>query len=94
MQTQLSTTVLSKPEHVLSFIKHALSSHPLPSADLLVKPALKKGLGLEDLRIVEESPVEVNDSDDEEETNDSGGGKDEMLVTSITLLLSILEGTL
>lgn len=94
MQAQLSTTVLSKPEHVLSFINHALGSEPIPSTGPLVKPTLKQGFGLEALRIVEENTTELNDSDDEEEADDSGKGKDEMLVTSITLLLSILEGKL
>ena len=95
MQSQLSTSVLSEPKHVLSFIKHALGPESRSTMSLLVKPALKKGLGLKDLRIVEEHGPGVNDSDDEEEdeANDRGeSGKDEMLVTAITLLLSVLEG--
>lgn len=94
MQIQLSTTVLSKPEHVLSFIKHALASVPSSFNRRPVESAFKKGLGLKDLRIVESIP-EPNDSDDEEEddgADDAGGGKDELLVTAITLLLSVLEG--
>jgi hypothetical protein len=93
MQTQLSTSVLSKPEHVLSFVKHALGSELPPSTGPSVRPVSKKGLGLKDLRIVEETTSEAKDSDDEE-SDDFMGGKDEMHVTGITLLLSILEGTL
>lgn len=94
MQIQLSTTVLSKPEHVLSFIKHALASVPSSFNRRSVESAFKKGLGLKDLRIVEESIPEPNDSDDEEDdgADDAGGGKDELFVTAITLLLSVLEG--
>ncbi|KAF8490277.1 hypothetical protein JB92DRAFT_3010158 [Gautieria morchelliformis] len=89
MQTQLSTAVLSKPEHVLSFVKHALGSEPPPST-ASARPVLKKGLGIKDLRIVEEDTSEAKDSDDEE-SDDSMGAKDEMQVRGITLLLSILE---
>lgn len=92
MQTQLSSTVLSKPEHVLSFIKHALCLEP--STRPPVESVLKKGLGLKDLRIVDENATKFNNSDDGDVTDYSGDGKDEMLVTSITLLLSVLEGTL
>jgi hypothetical protein len=95
MQTQLSETVLSKPEHVLSFIKHALGSAAISGPD---KPSIKKGLGLSDLRIVKsEDEVDGTDSDDDDDLDaleESGGGKDGMTITSLTLLLSVLEGML
>ncbi|KIJ57123.1 hypothetical protein M422DRAFT_238692 [Sphaerobolus stellatus SS14] len=103
MQTQLSSSVLSQPEHVLSFVKHALDAAPKSAP--LQKPSqpLKRGLGLEDLRIVEQVEEDAaGDSDDEDEDlmdldsvaegGITGGGKDEMVVTAVTLLLSILEG--
>jgi hypothetical protein len=99
VQSQLSATILSKLEHVLSFIKHAIGSEPLPLSSQGLKSTPKRGLGLKDLRIVEPEEPVVGDSDDEDEDEgvegpaDSGGGKDEMIVTAITLLLSILEGT-
>lgn len=100
MQDQLSTSVLSKPEHVLSFVKHALGSVPL-SGEQIPPSAFKRGLGLDDLRIVDKQDDEFEgDSDDEgedvtmggENTQGGSGGKDEVIVTSISLLLSILEG--
>jgi len=101
MQAQLSSSVLSKPEHVVSFVKHALSTVASATKPAYVLP--KKGLGLADLRIVEQEDEDVDegmgDSDDEdvdemdvEELVQGGGGKDEMIVTAVTLLLSILEG--
>lgn len=103
MHSQLSTAILSKPEHVLSFIKHALRSELPSPANRTHKSTEKRGLGLKDLRIVEPKELYVGDSDDEnDETEDvvegteglaeNTGGKDEMIVTAITLLLSILEG--
>ncbi|KAH9938290.1 uncharacterized protein B0H18DRAFT_1081018 [Fomitopsis serialis] len=57
MQTQLATddsasSILNKPDHILSFIKHALES-------AVRKPREWQGLHLEDLRIVEEEENEV-----------------------------------
>ncbi|KAF8524594.1 hypothetical protein BU17DRAFT_74714 [Hysterangium stoloniferum] len=94
MQSQLSETVLSEPEHILSFIKSALSLAPTPRPS--AKPPMKKGLRLSDLRIIEpEEEIDRADSDDEDdldELGESGGKKDEMTITAITLLLSVLEG--
>lgn len=100
MQTQLATddsasSILNKPDHILSFIKHALESAASP-----IVPRKKErrsdggGLHLEDLRIVEEAEdagASEGDSDDEEPQSDASTD-DEMVTTSLNLLLSILEG--
>ena len=70
MQSQLATddsasSILNKPDHILSFIKHALeSASPAPGPS----KRESRGLHLEDLRIVEEAEdeLEEGDSDDEE----------------------------
>ena len=101
MQKQLSSDdslgILKKPEHILSFIKHALEKprQPEPSQG---KATLGAGLRMESLRIVSdgsEDELEEGDSDDEE-----GGGEglpeqslDDMTSTAVKLLLSVLEGT-
>jgi len=105
MQTQLATgdpasSILNKPDHILSFIKHALES----AASAAAPPAPTKGrangggLHLEDLRIVEEDEDEVPEAEegdsDDEEPELAGSGDDEMVATSVNLLLSILEGML
>lgn len=106
VQNQLSsndspTNMLKKPDHILSFIKHALDSatsdHSLSSnAD---KPPQRKGLGLDDLRIVdkeeEELPDNEADSDDEDSPGDTidSPKDDDMTATALNLLLSVLEGT-
>lgn len=94
---QLSDAVVSKPEHVLSFIKHALYS--LPNRSLSTKPSSQKGLSLKELRIVQEVEEEAHaDSDDEDVTDiaidneNTGTRDDDMTTTAITLLLSVLEG--
>ncbi|KAH9951727.1 hypothetical protein B0H21DRAFT_842799 [Amylocystis lapponica] len=101
MQTQLSSDgssagILSKPGHMLSFIKHALDSATSPNSGLTQKPVQRteNGLRMEDLRIVpeEEEGLEDTDSDDEESDSHLGeAGDQEMVVTAVNLLLSILE---
>ena len=102
MQTQLSggdssTDILKKPDHILSFVKHALDP---ATAIQAVPPAAEKkrkqGLALEDLRIVdaeEDSLPNEEDSDDEDTSENRSPLKDEdMTSTAINLLLAILEG--
>ncbi|PCH41522.1 hypothetical protein WOLCODRAFT_163168 [Wolfiporia cocos MD-104 SS10] len=101
MQTQLAgddpaAHILSKPDHILTFVKHALETAgpaaPASRADHKHDPSA--GLRIQDLRIVpeEEEELEEGDSDDEGPEGEIGGsGDDEMVVTAVNLLLSILE---
>ncbi len=101
MQTQLSSSdtsgVLKKPEHILSFIKHALENprqaeHPAST----MKPTSNTGLRMEDLRIVPEEESdefdEERDSDDEDEDGEQEHGPDDMTSTAVKLLLAVLDG--
>ena len=104
MQNQLSSgdssfDILKKPDHILSFIKHALQT----ATQIPITPAESKrqktagGLRIEDLRIVEEKDEEdelvEGDSDDEDEPTAPKEGSDEdMTSTALNLLLAILEG--
>lgn len=102
MQSHLSTdnsasSILNKPDHILSFIKHALESAaaPAPAAPKEERRPNNRGLHLEDLRIVEEDEAEVEEGDsDDEEPEPGASTDDEMVATSLNLLLSILEGVL
>ncbi|KAH9844158.1 uncharacterized protein C8Q71DRAFT_731516 [Rhodofomes roseus] len=100
MQTQLATddsasSILNKPDHILSFIKHALESAASPAAQSPKREprANGGGLNLQDLRIVdEEEEPEVDEGDSDDEGPEMGAsGDDEMVATSVNLLLSILE---
>ncbi|TFY56567.1 hypothetical protein EVJ58_g7560 [Rhodofomes roseus] len=100
MQTQLATddsasSILNKPDHILSFIKHALESAASPAAQSPKREprANGGGLNLQDLRIVdEEEEPEVDEGDSDDEGPEVGAsGDDEMVATSVNLLLSILE---
>lgn len=105
MQTQLaddpsSTNILKKPEHILSFVKHALDSAIAElSSSESYKPT-KRGLNLESFRIVDDSLSEDEDlypdADSDDERDDALVGEstadDEILPTAINLLLAILEG--
>lgn len=101
MQTQMSSSdtsnILKKPEHILSFIKHALENprqaeHSASSR----KPTSNTGLRMEDLRIVpEEEPDELEeegDSDDEDEGGELEHAPDDMTSTAVKLLLAVLDG--
>ena len=95
-------SVLKRPEHVLSFIKHALGDSQPNFADRLnpVVQRSQRGMKKGDLKIVsheenieEEDLLEGEDSDDEDAPGLDGVQKsDQMTVTAINLLLSILEG--
>lgn len=97
-----SSNILSKPEHVLTFIKHALQSDIVQDAapkQASVDPISRQGLTRDDLRIVSEGdPDEDNDTeaDSDDETPGLQGARpnDEMIITALNLLLSILEGFL
>ncbi|KAF9222024.1 hypothetical protein BS17DRAFT_784322 [Gyrodon lividus] len=101
MQTQLSdnsssTSILNKPEHILSFVKHALESPVTATTNTTPKKAEHpRGLGLGDLRIVrqeEDDLVKGGDSDDEEPDAVTGNqGEDDMTGTAVNLLLATLE---
>ena len=94
--------ILSKPEHVLTFIKHALQSDTAQGKaprQASVDPSSRQGLTMGDLRIVSEvDPDEDNDTeaDSDDETPGLQGARpnDEMTITALNLLLSILEGSL
>ena len=100
MQSQLSgdsspTNILRKPEHILSFIKYALGTQATHgAASKPNKTQHSRGLGLQDLRIVEKAEGDFADSDSDDEPGDLGNDQDEsgMAVTAINLLLAILEG--
>ncbi|EJU06615.1 hypothetical protein DACRYDRAFT_113279 [Dacryopinax primogenitus] len=84
MADSLGHMILSKPEHVLSFILHALES--------TVKPVIESketlGSGSSPWKV-------VGDSDDEDAGQDEGDGEDDggdtMARTAVTLLLAVLE---
>ena len=96
MQTQLSddsspTNILRKPEHILSFVKHALGSRAAHGASsTLHKAEHSRGLGLENLKIVDEAE-DLGDSDSDDEPGELGS-ENSMTETAINLLLAILEG--
>lgn len=97
-----SNNMLNKPEHIFSFIKHALQNETIQ--DTASKRASKDsrsrpGLTMDDLRIVpeEEQDDDIDtegDSDDETPGLEGARPNDEMTITSLNLLLSVLEGAL
>ncbi|KAI0353496.1 hypothetical protein OH77DRAFT_1591208 [Trametes cingulata] len=98
MQKQISSddasSVLKKPQHILSFIKHALEHPTRPEQPSSTKPRSTAGLRMEDLRIVEDEEsdeMDEGDSDDEDEEGDQEHGPDDMTATAVKLLLSVLE---
>lgn len=105
IQNQLSSgdsafDILQKPDHILTFIKHALQTATQKPEEKRKPqtPAPKTGLKLEDLVIVD---VEGNDSDDEsiegdsddeeEPSNPREGSDEEMTSTALNLLLAVME---
>ncbi|KAG8745544.1 hypothetical protein FRC10_007722 [Ceratobasidium sp. 414] len=78
LQQKLGSSVLTEPEHILQFVAHAIEpkqAEPTPNP-------VDKNLG--SLRIVEVDSDDENDPDATQE-------QDEMALTAVTLLLSILE---
>jgi hypothetical protein len=89
MQTQLSdgpSTILGKPAHILSFVKHALESVGPESEQ---KPAATNPF-----KLGSNTPdgSEDGDSDDDTPGADIIAPDDEMVETSVNLLLAVLEG--
>jgi hypothetical protein len=99
IQSQLSedkgsANMLSKPAHMISFIKQVLeNSTSTPSSS---KADNKSRSGVESLRFVPEisnRTEQEGDSDDEDEDEVEKQADDEMIDTALNLLLSILEGS-
>jgi hypothetical protein len=103
IQTQLaegssSTNILKKPEHILMFVKHALEdAQTSRKPETPARRPKREGLGHEDLRIIQSSDDEYGigsgDSDDEDEGS-TDVVPDEITVTTLNLLLALLEGDL
>ncbi|KAF8138702.1 hypothetical protein EV363DRAFT_1521850 [Boletus edulis] len=99
MQTQLSndsspTNILRKPEHILLFIKHALGPQAVHDTSATPnKTERLRGLGLDDLKIVDKTKdFGGSDSDDDLGELDGDQAENSMSGTAINLLLAILEG--
>lgn len=99
MQTELgrgdaSSNILCKPTHILSFIKHVLEStvaneNPGPTpTTTITDPAATISPALMDTDDLSDD----GDSDDDTPGSQTIGPEDDMLETSLNLLLSILEG--
>ena len=93
-----STNILKKPEHILMFVKHALEDAQMSGVPKSPGGRPKRaGLGLDDLRIVpdsgDEDEIGSRDSDDEDEDS-VNVAPDEITVTTLNLLLALLEGEL
>ncbi|KAG9038544.1 hypothetical protein FRB95_000765 [Tulasnella sp. JGI-2019a] len=92
MVDQLGSTVLSNPEHILSFVSHALRSEGEKNADVV--PGMKASVLASDttsrdsLFIVE--PKNAVKADDEEEDSDDESDND-LIETALNLLLAVLE---
>jgi len=96
--TSSSTNILKKPEHILMFVKHTLEDTQVPrKSHMTVRRPKRTGLGLDDLRIVsgsgDEGEMGSGDSDDEDEGS-ANVAPDEITVTTLNLLLALLEGKL
>jgi hypothetical protein len=94
-----SSNILGRPEHVLTFIKHALQSEDTASKQVSVDPNPRQGLTMDDLRMVSEEDPDGDgdkDGDSDDETPGLRGARpdDEMTITALNLLLSVLEGAL
>ena len=99
MRDNPSSNILGKPEHVLTFIKHALQSEDTASKQVSVDPSPRQRLTIDDLRMVpEEGPDDDSDKDGDSDDEISGlpgaRSNDEMTITALNLLLSVLEGAL
>lgn len=89
MQSRLAegttSNILRKPNQLLSFIFHVLDSANMSIQDRNQDPSAPNSNS-------DEIMFEDGDSDDEEPGPESIGPDDELIETTITLLLSILEG--
>ena len=80
------------------FIKHALEDTQMSrKPQMPVRRPKRAGLGLDDLRIVpdsdDEGEIGSGDSDDEDESS-ANTAPDDITVTTLNLLLALLEGKL
>ncbi|KAI0326655.1 hypothetical protein GY45DRAFT_69015 [Cubamyces sp. BRFM 1775] len=99
IQKQLSTddasSVLKKPEHILTFVKHALENPRQSARNFAKQSSSNPGLRMEDLRIVSDDESEDESEDEEGDSDDEDGdqehGSDDMTTTAVKLLLSVLE---
>ena len=96
------SNILSKPEHVFSFIKHALRNDSTPqSPESKTGPnnsSVCRGMTMDNLRIArkEEQDEDLDrdgDSDDETPNQEDAQPNNDMMITALNLLLSVLEGT-
>ena len=98
MQKQISdddaSNVLKKPEHILSFVKHALENPSQTDRSSTKKSSSNAGLRMDDLRIVEDQSDELDegDSDDEDPNASNEETVDDITTTAVKLLLAVLEG--
>lgn len=98
MVEELGSDILQEPKEIIALISHILEddknrekSEPAKS----IPSAKNKSFGLEDLKIVDESDDEmVADGVNDEDGAIPELGGDEMVITAVTLLLAVLEGSL
>ena len=93
-----STNILKKPEHILMFIKHALEDARMSGRPQTTTRMPKRaGLGLGDLKIIRDSDSEDELGSDDSDNEDEGSANTvpgEIIVTTVNLLLALLEGNL
>ncbi|KAG8987769.1 hypothetical protein FRB90_003165, partial [Tulasnella sp. 427] len=97
MVDQLGSTVLSDPQHVLSFVSHSIRSARETYDEGLVVPKRKERgkasrHGMAALRIVgddDDEEVEVTENKDDGDSDDEG--PEDLLSTALNLLLATLE---
>lgn len=96
MVEEMGAELLEDPTQIIAFVAHALDASA-PQADGADEPAPHPaepqragGLGLDDLKIVDEDDQPAED--DAEENIVPGLGPDEMAITALTLLLAVLDG--
>jgi len=95
---QQAVNIFKRPQQILSLVHNALATEQPSNSG--AKPVFRRGLGLDQLRVVpdeiqEELSEHEGDSDDEE----GGAGEDQAVPnditsTAVTLLLALLEGRL
>lgn len=96
MVEQLGSTVLSDPQHVLSFVSHSIRSAQESADDMKVRKrnqsAKPPSQGIASLRIVEDDEDEGPGMAEAEEEDSDDEGPDDLLATALNLLLATLEG--
>ena len=93
-----STNILKRPEHILMFVKHALEDIRMTGRPKTTTMMQKRtGLGLGDLKIIQDSDSEdelCSDDSDNEDEGSANAVPSEIIVTTLNLLLALLEGNL